>query len=156
MRPSHLLRFIALSLGMVLPMLSTPSVQAQAAETVTVTIAYGDSLSPAQIANARIAVRQMQTFFDSTVLAAGVEYSSLRDLFINPRQQGYTDAPGGYGDGIGAAASALNTLVHKTWFWDSDGIERPLFQEIHATAVRGDKVFGVFAVALYLDPGRPT
>ncbi len=152
MRPFMNIRAMLL-LAFLLPILPA---QAQASRLTTVTIDYADSLSSPQIANGKIAFRQMQAFFDATPLKSGVAYSFTHDVLTNPLQQGYIDAAGGFGDGISAAASALNMLVHKTWFWGQDGIERPLFEQVHATTVRDDKVFGVFAVALTLEAAKPS
>src|SRR5258708_39478543 len=103
MRPFMNTRAILL-LAFLLPILPA---QAQASRLTTVTIDYADSLNPAQIANAKIAFRQMQAFFDATPLKSGVAYSFAHDVLIDPLQQGYIDAAGGFGDGISAAASAL-------------------------------------------------
>src|SRR5260221_13301277 len=111
MRPFMNIRAILL-LAYLLPALPA---QAQASRLTTVTIDFADSLSFEQVGNARIALRQMQAFFDATPLKSGVAYSFAHDVLIDPFQQGYIDTAGGSGDVINVAASALNMLVHKTW-----------------------------------------
>jgi hypothetical protein len=48
---------------------------------------------------------------------------------------------------FGDMVSALNVLAHRAYFWDSDGVERPLFEIARFTPVKNDHVFGAYAVS---------
>jgi hypothetical protein len=120
----------------------------------TETVTYDESnADPGRLHNAEIGFRQLQAFFDTVQFQPGVEYSFNQDVLHDaiPRNLGYVDTKSGYGDGINGAASLLNALIHRALFWDSDGNQKPVFEPVHASPIKNDKLFGVYAVMIYLD-----
>lgn len=122
--------------------------------TYTISLAYADQADPGRSINAGIALRQMQNFLDDNPPVSGMDYSFVHDVLGDalPKSLRYVDSGHGYGEGINIAASALNTLVHKVFYWSRDGIERPLFEQVHAVPIKNDTTLGVYAVAIFLAP----
>src|SRR5258708_7032926 len=121
--------------------------------TATVTIRYAaPDISPGRLMNANVAFREMLAFFGNTPFTPGVDYSFNHNVLGNslPSSKGYIATPGGYGEGINDAASALNTLVHKALFMDKNSVLRPIFEQVHAVPLRNNATFGDFAIGIYL------
>jgi hypothetical protein len=114
-----------------------------------------ESEDPARLVNAEVAFRQMQEFFDGVQFRQGVEYSFNRDVLRDSmaRSQGYVPAVAGFGDGANSAASLLNVMVHQARFWDSDGIEKPVFEQTSGRLAKNDKSLGMYAVAIFVNSG---
>src|SRR5712692_6004263 len=89
---------------------STRAHASSLARTYTITLPYADDADPGRAINAAIALRQMQLFFDGTLLVPGGDYSFVHDVLGGalPSSRGYVDTGHGYGEGINVAASALN------------------------------------------------
>src|SRR2546421_641063 len=88
---------------------------------VSVQFRSGDNYRK-DLPNFQAALTRLQTFLDSTKFQKGAQYS-----FIN-NALGIVYSQNGSGDGVNAAASLLNRLVHQTLFWDSDGVQKPVFE----------------------------
>ncbi len=124
--------------------------------THTVTMSFVDEASvPPRLTNAGAAFRLLGAFFDSTALQKGVDYSFDGDILHNAMRpdDGFVAAPNGFGYGANAAASLLKNLVVNTAFWDSDGIEKPLFQRVSEAILRGDSTYSVYGVNIGVGAG---
>ncbi len=126
--------------------------QTSYSRTHTVTMTYVDNGSyPGRLTNAEVTFKQLQAFFDSVQFQHGIEYSFNRDVLGGQfaPSRGYINTQNGYGYGANGAASLLNNLVYNAAFWDSDGIEKPVFQRVKISVLRGDRTYSVYGVNVY-------
>jgi hypothetical protein len=145
---------IALSIGLLASPLSRIAATEDLSRVYTVSIQFSETDNyPGHLKNFQVALGQLDTFLGTTALQSGTQYSFISHVLgggISPKA-GYVNTPNGYGDGINAAASLLNRLVHQTMFWDSDGVQKTVFQQINATTIKNDKTLGPYAVRLTMN-----
>jgi hypothetical protein len=124
---------------------STP-VYASRSYTATITYRRRD---PDRLNAAAVVLQRLADSFNAAPFQ--MQYSFIKTALDN---QIYPD---GYPLYVTDAASLLNMLVHRTYFWDADRIEKAVFLEIAGNFAKDDLIFGAYAVQFVApDSGEPS